>query len=155
MTSSYILQHSFVIPGPKSPPSDFATADYAIRYFDILISDPLRLTFAIMLNGLHIGNVGLKEICATTMMAECFIEIGEHEFRGQGLGINAMKQLLNFAFFDYGLREIELDVLEFNFRALKVYNRLGFKARGQSGWHYDEFGQYWRVLKMGIRQKDW
>lgn len=155
MTSSYILQHSFVVPSPKSVPDDFASIEYASRYFDLLMTDPSRLSFAIVVQGEHIGNIGLKEISADTVVAECFIEIGEHKWRAQGFGIEAMRQLLEFAFYDIGLSRVELDVLEFNFAALKIYHRLGFITTGFSGWHYDEFGQYWRVLKMCLHQSDW
>jgi RimJ/RimL family protein N-acetyltransferase len=154
MISSYILQHSFVIPGPKSLPNDFATKDYAFRYFDMLLSDPKRLSFAIVIGNVHIGNIGLKEICPKEMTAECFIEIGDAFYRGQGFGSSAMKQLLNIAFC-HKLTRVDLDVLEFNFPALKVYDRLGFVKTGQSGWHYDEFGQYWQVLRMSIKKRDW
>lgn len=155
MTSSYILHHSFVIPSSKSIPEDFATKDYAARYFDMLISDPKRLTFAIMLNDAHVGTVGLKDINFKEMNAECFIEIGEAQFRGHGFGASAMKLLLDFAFLDYGLNHIALEVLEFNYPALKVYYKLGFVPKGTSGWHYDEFGQYWLVLKMAIMKDQW
>lgn len=151
MTCSYILQHSFVIPGPKSPPSDFATVEYALRYFDMLMTDRRRITFAILSDGRHIGNVGLKEMCEINNSAECFIEIGEQRFRNRGLGTTAMTLLLEFAFLEQGLLEVTLEVLEFNFPAIKIYERLGFSVIGSNGWHYDEYGQYWRVLRMRIR----
>ncbi len=155
MTSSYILQHSFVVPSAKSLPDDFATPVYAARYFDMLMSDHHRISYAITLDGQHVGNIGLKEISMETLCAECFIEIGERSFRGRGLGREAMRQLLDIAFFNYGLKNVSLEVLEFNFPAIKVYDRLGFKRVGDQGWHYDEFGQYWRVLSMRIRREEW
>jgi RimJ/RimL family protein N-acetyltransferase len=150
MTSSYILQHSFVVPSAKSLPEDFATPVYAARYFDMLMSDHRRLTYAITIDGAHVGNIGLKEISVASKTAECFIEIGERDFRGRGFGIDAMQQILDIAFYEQGLLEVKLEVLEFNFPAIKIYDRLGFSVRGQTGWHYDEFGQYWRVLSMSI-----
>lgn len=154
MSSSYILQHSFVVQSSKSLPDDFATHCYAMRYFDMLMSDCRRVTFAIIFDGEHIGNVGLKEICFIKKTAECFIEIGEKKFRGQGLGAMAMIKLLEYGFFSTGLVEIKLDVLEFNFPALKLYDQLGFVASGFNNWHYDEFGQYWRVLGMSIHKRN-
>jgi RimJ/RimL family protein N-acetyltransferase len=155
MSSSYILQHSFVVPSAKSLPDDFATPGYAARYFDLLLSDHRRASFAITVDGRHVGNIGLKEICTTNLTAECFIEIGERSYRGRGLGMQAMQQLLDKAFDDFGLLEVNLEVLEFNFPAIKVYHRLGFVFSGQAGWHYDEFGQYWRVLGMTIKRQTW
>lgn len=154
MSSSYIVQHSFVVPGPKSRPQDFSTQAYARRHFEVLLNDPGRLTFAILLEGRHVGNVGLKDICWQTLTAECFIEIGEANYRGHGLGQMALKKLLQRAFFKLNLIKIDLDVLEFNFPAIKIYDRLGFMVQGQSAWHYDEFGQYWRVLRMTIKKEN-
>jgi RimJ/RimL family protein N-acetyltransferase len=145
----YILQYSFVISAKKNLPKDFSTTDYGTRYFNLLLSDHKRITFAIVFDGEHIGNIGLKEIDHETLSAECFIEIGEAKYRNRGLGPKAMSKLISFAF-KYGLKEIQLDVLEFNLAAIKVYSRLGFITTHTSGWHYDEYGQYWQVLRMSL-----
>lgn len=155
MTSSYILHNSFVIPSAKSVPNDFGTFAYAERYFTMLLSDPYRRVYAIAYDGVHIGNVGLKEISFKSMTAECFIEIGDLKFRGQGVGTKAMRLLLEIAFLKLSLDTISLDVLEFNFPALKIYHRLGFSFERENGWHYDQFGLYWRVVKMKLNKIDW
>lgn len=155
LTSSYILQYSFVVSGKKSLPKDFSTAEYGLRYFNMILSDPKRVTFAMMCNGQHVGNVGLKGIDKATSNAECFIEIGESKYRSKGLGTLAMIKVLDFAYFTYDLDEILLDVLEFNLKAIRVYHRLGFITIGFNGWHYDEYGQYWRVLRMSLLKARW
>jgi RimJ/RimL family protein N-acetyltransferase len=55
---------------------------------------------------------------------------------------------------NFGLEKIELDVLEFNTPAIKIYNRLGFVAEPSFMWHYDEFGMYWHVIKMSISKSN-
>lgn len=155
LESSYILQYSFVVSGKKSLPKDFSTIEYGLRYFQMILSDPNRVTFALEMGNVHIGNIGLKEINRIDLTAECFIEIGEAKYRGQGLGSRAMTELLDFAYFRYGLEQVELDVLEFNLAAITVYQRLGFSTVGFNGWHYDEYGQYWRVLRMSLLKKHW
>jgi RimJ/RimL family protein N-acetyltransferase len=152
MSSSYILHHSFVIPGPNCSPRDFATKQYAERYFETLIKDKRRITFAILSNKRHIGNVGLKSIDRLLGVTECFIEIGEKDLRNRGFGYLAMSYAINFAFYKLELKQIDLDVLEFNYPAIKLYARLGFETIGVSAWHYDEFGQYWRVLQMSLNK---
>src|SRR5580658_428732 len=74
MQSLYILQYSFVVSGKKTLPKDFSTSDYTLRYFDMLLSNDKRETFAIIFNNIHIGNIGLKEIDKKKLSAECFIE---------------------------------------------------------------------------------
>lgn len=150
MVSSYVIHHTFVVPGPYAIPHDFATHAYAERYFYQLMSDKNRRTFAIIKGREHIGNIGLKEIDFDQLKAECFIEIGHKENRNKGFGFMAMRQLLSWAFLNLGLEKIELDVLEFNTPAIKIYDRLGFVAEPSFMWHYDEFGMYWHVIKMSL-----
>lgn len=150
MSSPFIIQHTFVVPGPYAIPYDFATYSYAERYFYQLMTDKKRQTFAIMRGSEHIGNIGLKEIDHQLLKAECFIEIGQRENRARGYGFSAMRQLLSIAFNDHKLLKVELDVLEFNVSALRIYYRLGFVPELPFIWHYDEFGMYWRVIKMAL-----
>lgn len=150
MSSPYIVENTFVVPGPYGIPHDFASMAYAARYFDQLMADRHRKTYAIMWQNNHIGNVGLKEIAYDSQTAECFIEIGLRSNRGGGKGMEAMHQLLNKAFFEFDLMNIELDVLEFNVAAIRIYEKLGFILKDSFIWHYDEFGIYWRVLRMSV-----
>ncbi|HXW52984.1 MAG TPA: GNAT family N-acetyltransferase, partial [Myxococcota bacterium] len=155
MTSAYMLQHSFVVAGATTLPHDFGTKEYAKRYFDQLLNDQKRVSFAIIFDDQPIGSIGLKDISKERASAECYIEIGEKNRRGLGLGSLAMSKILNHAFFELLLNRIDLEVLEFNFPALKMYQRLGFISHGTSCWHYDEFGQYWRVLRMTMSRATW
>jgi RimJ/RimL family protein N-acetyltransferase len=153
ITSPAIIHYSVVVAGPHNLALEMTTRAYAERYFDILLSDNSRVTYVILFNHISIGTVGLKEI--ENNNADCFIDIGEKIYRNHGLGSLAMTQLLNIAFNSLGLAEISLDVLEFNRAALKLYNKLGFVAHRSYGWHYDEFGLYWRVLRMSLAKKEW
>jgi diamine N-acetyltransferase len=54
------------------------------------------------------------------------ILIGEPEAQGAGLAGEATTLLLDFAFREWGLREIYLEVIAENARALRVYRRCGF-----------------------------
>lgn len=151
MSDPYVVEHSFVVPGPSSIPLDFYTEAYAHRYVDLLLSDPARHTFAILYDSVHIGNVGFKDININEHRAECFIEIGERNLRGRGIGQQAMALLLIFGIKELGLKTVELEVLEFNVSAIKIYQKLGFQTLLPYSWHYDEFGIYWRVLKMRLQ----
>lgn len=153
IASPFIVHYSFVVRGPRSAPREISNKDFAERYFNILMSDPCRQTFAILWHEKIIGTVGIKDI--NNLSADCFIDIGEEKLRGQGLGYLAMTQLLDRAFFSVGLEDVSLDVLEFNKAALKLYENLGFEPQNCWTWHYDEFGVYWRVLRMSIAKHKW
>ena len=155
LADPYLTQLTFVVPGPE-----YSTAttwnDTAIeQYIRALVTDLNRQTFAIELNGNHVGNVGLKELNFEKRSTEFFIEIGESRHRGQGVGKAALVILLEYVFFTLGLNEIRLEVLEFNSIALKVYQDLGFTITHRSGWHYDREGHYWQVWAMSLPKEKW
>ncbi|MBL4818692.1 MAG: GNAT family N-acetyltransferase [Deltaproteobacteria bacterium] len=151
----YVLDMTFVIPGPERqnllPFDDKVMA----QYINALLDDKSRRTFAIEANGEHVGNVGLKEINLEGHRAELFIEIGESEYRGRGVGKAAMILLLDYVFDKMALDELCLEVLEFNEPALRLYKMLGFETKHRSGWHYDKHGRYWQVWWMCLPKAHW
>jgi len=153
IASPAMVHYSLVITGPLSTPREMTKKKYAERYFSLLMSDSHRQTYAILWQENIIGTVGLKDI--NNMSADCFIDIGDEKFRGRGLGYLAMTQLLDKAFYSSEITQVCLDVLEFNRVALKLYENLGFETQKCWTWHYDEFGLYWRVLRMSIAKISW
>ncbi|MEI6805340.1 MAG: GNAT family protein [Myxococcaceae bacterium] len=151
----YILELTFVIPGPERRASLPFDEKMMEQYIDVLLSDKSRKTFAIEVDGNHVGNLGLKEIDFQTKKAELFIEIGEAKYRGIGIGKASMAILMDHVFFQMGLEEMVLEVLEFNQAALRVYQQLGFQTSHRSGWHYDENGRYWQVWLMRLPKARW
>lgn len=155
LSDPYILELTFVIPGPdkrKSLPFD---EKMMAQYLDVLLSDRSRKTFAIEAGGNHVGNIGLKEINTEKKKAELFIEIGESDYRGMGVGKAAMAILMDYFFLQMGFNEMILEVLEFNQAALRVYQQIGFQMSHRSGWHYDAQGRYWQVWLMRLNKDQW
>lgn len=155
MSDPYILQLTFVVPGPGHIGATPFTASAADQYLNVLISEPTRTTFAIEANAIHVGNIGLKEYNPSRGTTEIFIEIGEEAFRGKGVGKAAISILMDYAFFTLGLREVRLEVLEFNDVAIRTYRSLGFERTHRAGWHYDPQGQYWQVWGMCLTREAW
>ena len=56
--------------------------------------------------------------------------IGEADSAGRGLARDATKALLDLAFEQFGLREVYLDVIPENTRAINVYKACGFAVTG-------------------------
>lgn len=155
LSDPYIIHLTFVVPGPSCMPSTPFSAAAADQYLNTLISESSRVTFAIEVNGNHIGNIGLKEYYPDRQTSEFFVEIGEAEYRGKGVGKAAIAILLDYAFFTLNLQEMRLEVLEFNDVAIRVYQQLGFEKTHRSGWHYDVNGQYWQVWGMKLTREHW
>jgi RimJ/RimL family protein N-acetyltransferase len=75
-----------------------------------------------------VGTAGLFEIAHANGTAEFGIFIGER--RGQGLGTEATRLVLDFAFHVLHLRNVLLETLEWNAAGLAAYERAGFRRIG-------------------------
>lgn len=154
MTDPAVIRYTVVVPGPEYGPLQPYSSDEADVYLETLVHDPSRLSFAIEVDGRHVGNVGLKDYVPGSGEAECFIEIGEKRVRGHGVGSAAMSMLLERAFGTLGLERLRLGVFEFNRPAIALYRRLGFVDDGHYGWHYAE-GRFWQVNAMLLERRHW
>jgi RimJ/RimL family protein N-acetyltransferase len=75
-----------------------------------------------------VGTAGLFDIVHAHGSAEFAIAIGER--RGQGLGTEATRLVLDFAFHVLQLRNVLLETLEWNVAGLQAYERAGFRRIG-------------------------
>jgi RimJ/RimL family protein N-acetyltransferase len=97
-----------------------------------------------------IGNAALQDIDSRTRTAEFGIFIAEPDYRGDGRGTEATRLLLRFAFETLSLENVMLRVYAYNERALKVYERVGFKLIGRRRGAQRRWGQSWDTLLMDI-----
>jgi diamine N-acetyltransferase len=75
-----------------------------------------------------VGTVGLFDISYVHSTAELGIAIGER--RGRGLGTEATRLALEWAFRTLGLHNVILGALAWNEGALRAYERAGFRRIG-------------------------
>ncbi|NOZ27122.1 MAG: GNAT family N-acetyltransferase [Chloroflexi bacterium] len=115
-------------------------------------TDPSVMNFAIdaLEDGQHVGGCGLSHIDQRNRTAECGIFIGEKSRWGQGLGTDAMRALIRYGFQQLNLHRIYLRVYEENRRAIRAYEKVGFRIEGR--WREAEFrhGRYHDILWMSI-----
>ncbi len=97
-------------------------------YFDRILSDPSQSVYAILDNGVHVGNCGIKNICLDSQSGEIWIYIGATEYRGKHIGILAARLLCRAAFVVHGLTSVCVHVADFNEVAQKMYQKLGFAS---------------------------
>jgi RimJ/RimL family protein N-acetyltransferase len=81
--------------------------------------------------------------------------IGERDLWGKGLGTQAMNLLLEFAFTEVNLRRVTLTVFEYNPRAIRSYEKAGFRHEGRMRQVLSREGKRWDVLYMGILREEW
>jgi len=100
--------------------------------------------------GQLIGYIGLREIDWTQRSAMLVIVIGEKNWWNQGLGEDAVNTLLDYAFSSLSLQKVSLSVLPFNTRAIRCYEKAGFRRVGFFGEYYFRQGRLWRPIHMEI-----
>ena len=101
-----------------------------------------------------IGNCGLKNVDYINRVATLGIFIGDKEERNKGYGKETIKLLLDFGFNYLNLNEINLDVMEFNKRAIKCYEKVGFKEYGRRRKCVYINGKYYDKISMDILKSE-
>ncbi len=125
------------------------------KWIKSAIKSKSHKNFAIeTLNGTHIGSTSL-EVNFDHSRAVFGIFIGEKKYWNQGLGSEAAKLIIDYGFKELKLHRIELGVLEYNPRAIKVYKRLGFKDEGIKRDFIKFKGNYYNDYHMSILDKEW
>jgi RimJ/RimL family protein N-acetyltransferase len=83
------------------------------------------------------------------------IGIGEREFWGNGYGTDAMRLMLRLAFGELNLRRVTLGVYAYNPRAIRSYEKAGFRREGLIRSDCLRDGQRWDTVFMGILRDEW
>jgi RimJ/RimL family protein N-acetyltransferase len=122
----------------EEPPSDF-------YFFTIRTLDENKL----------IGGVGLEIVDWAARDSFVFIFIGERDYWGKGCGTDAMRLLLQYAFLEVNLRRVSLGVFEYNPRAIRAYERVGFCHEGRMRTYLKHESQRWDLLSMSILREEW
>jgi RimJ/RimL family protein N-acetyltransferase len=102
-----------------------------------------------------LGDADLSVINWGSRDAFVGIGIGEREFWGRGYGTDAMCLLLRYAFTELNLRRVTLNVFEFNNRAIRSYEKVGFRIEGSQRQAMQREGRRWDILYMGILRDEW
>jgi RimJ/RimL family protein N-acetyltransferase len=102
-----------------------------------------------------IGEVGLDGIQWNNGDTFVGISIGEKDDWSKGYGTDAMRLILRFAFAELNLRRVSLTVFEYNPRALRSYQKAGFKEEGRMREYLNRDGRRWDMIFMGILREEW
>lgn len=130
--------------------TDEPSLEKTIKWIETRREDPSTRALAILLQGVHVGNVVLDRIDPHLRSSRLSIYIGKRTVRGQGVGRTAIWLALKLAFLELGLHKVWLTVHSENYRALNLYLRLGFVIEGV---HRDEFllrGRRLAVFYLGM-----
>jgi RimJ/RimL family protein N-acetyltransferase len=102
-----------------------------------------------------IGTTGLFDLDLTNGNAGLGISIGDEDDRGRGHGTDILRALLTFAFDSLRLERVWLEVYDFNPRARRVYERVGFVDEGIARHAIFREGAYRDIHRMAILRGEW
>jgi diamine N-acetyltransferase len=109
---------------------------------------PTAVAFAVhdAADGELVGVCGIEGIDHHFSRAELGILIGRR--RGTGIGSDAVRLALDWAFNMLGLRNVMLETYAFNEQALKAYERAGFRTIGRRRDAVQALGRRWDSFLM-------
>jgi len=131
----------------------------AVKYFEKEMEElsPAEYFFGVRMlaDDKLIGEMVLDIVNWTGRDAFVSLSIGERENWGKGYGTEMMNLLLRFAFTEVNLRRVTLTVFEYNPRAIRSYEKAGFRHEGHLRQFLNREGRRWDMLFMGVLCNEW
>lgn len=81
--------------------------------------------------------------------------IGNANDRGKGYGSEALQLILRYAFHELNLNRVGLDVIEYNERGIRAYQKAGFQLEGRVRQAVHRDGKIHDRINMGILWSEW
>jgi RimJ/RimL family protein N-acetyltransferase len=106
-------------------------------------------------DGRVIGNATLRDIDLENGKAEFGITIGEKDEWNKGYGTEALNAICDFGFGMLRLERIYLDVYAENARAIRSYEKAGFREEGRKRNAHFGQGRHSDVLIMALLRDEW
>ncbi len=102
-----------------------------------------------------IGNCGLHNLSYKNRSGTFGIFIGDKNYWSQGYGTDATRTLLRFAFEELNLNRVELWVYDYNPRAIRAYEKAGFRRDGVRRQGLYREGDYHDEILMCVLKAEW
>jgi len=136
----------------------FATSQTGIEeYLAKIQADPNRVWFGIVIqeDDQLIGEAGLLRMFPAWRATDLSIIIGDKTVWGKGYGNEAMELLLDYAFGHLNYHRVAIGVVGTNERALRFYERIGFKREGiqRDGYYYAH--EYQDFIMMSLLEDEY
>lgn len=101
--------------------------------------------------------IGFLSLWVNLIHSEAWVGlgIGERDFWSKGYGTDMMKLCLRYAFLELGLQRVSLGLHAYNTRALRSYEKAGFRLEGRTRQDVFREGKHTDTLWMGILREEW
>ncbi len=102
-----------------------------------------------------VGELGLGGLRWNHGDAFVGIGLGDRADWNKGYGTDAMHLILRYAFLELNLHRVSLGVFEYNPRAMRSYEKAGFKPEGRMRGTLHRDGRRWDDIFMGVLRSEW
>jgi RimJ/RimL family protein N-acetyltransferase len=102
-----------------------------------------------------VGVTGLHLVDLRNRHAAFGICIGDKAAWSKGYGSEATRLVVRHAFDTMNLNRVWLHVYEYNPRAARVYQKVGFRQEGRLRQDTFRDGRYWDTVVMGVLREEW
>lgn len=132
------------------------TMEEQMKWYECNSSSKDKYSFAIeaIEDGRYIGGCGINETDWKNSSVVIGIFIGDKKLWGKGYGYDAVKVLIEFIFLQMNINKIKLSVYAFNERAIKCYEKCGFKREGTLRQEIFRDGKYHDEHIMAILREE-
>lgn len=127
------------------------------RFFHGRLMSPESVAYAIDVRetGRLIGLTTFSNLDPDNGSVLFHISIGEPDAWGRGFGTEATRLMLQLAFERIGLHRVALSVFSFNERAIRSYQKAGFRLEGRAREAIVRDGQRFDELSMAVLAAEW
>ena len=126
------------------------------KFLEEACADNSREWFVVVIkkNNRVIGEAGLLRMFPAWRMTDVSVIIGEKEEWGKGYGTETILLLLDYAFRHLDFHRVAIGVVGFNERALRFWQKVGFRREGiqRDGYYYDN--KYYDFVMMSILEDE-
>jgi UDP-4-amino-4,6-dideoxy-N-acetyl-beta-L-altrosamine N-acetyltransferase len=129
--------------------------DEHARWFTSMLQNDAMRYWIIELDAVPVGVIHLTEVSLEHRRCEWGMYLGEESARGTGAAEAATFLSLDTAFGALGMQRVTCEVLAGNDRALRLYERVGFRREGHLRSVVHKGSERHDVVVMGLLQPEW
>lgn len=118
-------------------------------------SNTIIWAIALLDNNICIGHIGLYDVDYVSRKAEVGMLIGDTAYWGKGIGFSITEAVVEFAFTQLNLHNVQARVLENNLASLRVFEKLGFSNDGILRDFQYRDGYYINAFHLTILDDEW
>jgi RimJ/RimL family protein N-acetyltransferase len=102
-----------------------------------------------------VGLIAVGNFHEFNRTAQVLVLVGDRGEWGRGYGTDALRMVTKFAFDDLNLNSLEAHIPEFNGRAMRAFEKVGYQKEGQLRQRLFLRGRYWDILVASAVRETW